>query len=591
MKGLHAMVPDQPNRVERRLSAILVADVAGYSRLMHDDEEATHARFTALFAGAIMPAIAEHGGRIVKNTGDGFLAEFASAVEAVRAATQFQTQIHELSASDAEDGRLVFRVGINIGDVIVEPHDIFGDDVNIAARLESIAEPGGICISSSAYDRIRGKLAVDFADLGEQNLKNIARPVRVYRVQFEGATTSASSLAFPDRPSIAVLPFQNLSGDPEQDYFADGMVEEITTALSRIRQLFVITRNSTLIYKGRIVDVKQISRELGVRYVVEGSVRRVNSHVRITAQLVDAVAGHNVWVERYEREFADIFALQDEITERIAASIEPQLYAAEYIRSKRKSPESLDAWECAMRALSYVNTRSMRDYAIALELLKKAIQIDATYALPHALIAYMTALEVLYGWMPEAIAIPAARDAAEKGLLLDADDPWVHLALGYVHQQSRRSEDAVQEYKKALSLNPNFALAHTYLATALCYLGQIDEALAHIVTSERLSPRGLFQGINSLMRSVAYYFAGKHKEAAAFARKSILESPGIVTGYRQLVVNSALAGEIDEARAALRILKGLQPELSLKWIEEWLPYRREGDRQKVIEGFRLAGLE
>ena len=492
---MHAMVPDQPNRVERRLSAILAADVAGYSRLMHDDEEATHARFTALLAGAIMPAIAEHGGRIVKHTGDGFLAEFASAVEAVRAATQFQTQIHELSASDAEDGRLVFRVGINIGDVIVEPHDIFGDDVNIAARLESIAEPGGICISSSAYDRVCGKLAIEFADLGEQNLKNIARPVHVYRAQIEGAAAkSASPLAFPDRPSIAVLPFQNLSGDSEQDYFADGMVEEITTALSRIRQLFVIARNSTLVYKGRTVDVKQISRELGVRYVLEGSVRRANGHVRVTAQLIDAGAGHNVWVERYDREFADVFALQDEITERITASIEPQLLVAEYLRSKRKSPESLDAWECVMRALSYVNTRSMRDYAVALELLKKAIQIDATYALPHALIAYLTALEALYGWMPEEIAIPAARDAAEKGLLLDADDPWVHLALGYVHQQSRKSEDAVQEYRKALSLNPNFALAHTYLATALCYLGQIDEALAHIATSERLSPRGFSMG-------------------------------------------------------------------------------------------------
>jgi TolB-like protein len=558
---------------------------------MHADEEATHARFTALLAGAILPAIAEHGGRIVKNTGDGFLAEFASAVEAVRAATQFQTQIHELSSSDADDGRLVFRVGINIGDVIVEPHDIFGDDVNIAARLESIAEPGGICISSSAYDRVRGKLAIEFADLGEQNLKNIARPVHVYRVEIEGATRSAPPLALPDRPSIAVLPFQNLSGDSAQDYFADGMVEEITTALSRIRQLFVIARNSTLAYKGRTMDVKQISRELGVRYVLEGSVRRANSHVRVTAQLIDAGAGNNVWVERYDREFADVFALQDEITERIAASIEPQLYVAEYLRSKRKSPESLDAWECAMRALSYVNTRSMRDYAVALELLKKAIQIDATYALPHALIAYFTALEVLYGWMPAEIAIPAARDAAEKGLLLDADDPWVHLALGYVHQQSRRSEDAVQEYRKTLSLNPNFALAHTYLATALCYLGQIDEALAHIATSERLSPRGLFHGINSLMLAVAYFFAGKHKEASAFARKSILESPGIVTGYRQLVVNCALAGEIDEARAALRILKGLQPELSLRWVEEWLPYRRERDRQKFIEGFRLAGLE
>jgi adenylate cyclase len=585
------MALDQPNSIGRRLSAILAADVAGYSRLMHHDEETTHARFNALLVGAVEPAIAEHGGRIVKSTGDGFLAEFPSAVEAVRAAAQFQTHIHELSTGDSDDGRLAFRVGINIGDVIVEPHDIFGDDVNIAARLESIAEPGGICISSSAYDRVRGKLAFEFDDLGQQELKNIERPVRVYRVQLEGVARSASPLAFPDRPSIAVLPFQNLSGDSEQDYFADGMVEEITTALSRIRQLFVIARNSTLTYKGRAVDVKQISHELGVRYVLEGSVRKVHTHIRVTAQLIDAVAGHNVWVERYDREFADVFALQDEITERIAASIEPQLYLAEYRRSKRKSPESLGAWECTMRAISYVNSRSMRDYGNALKLLKKAIQIDATYALPHALIAYMTALEALYGWVPEEVANRSARDAAETGLLLDADDPWVHLALGYVHQQSRKSEDAVQAYKKALSLNPNFALAHTYLATALCYLGQIDEALEHITTSERLSPRGLFNGINSLMRAVAYFFAGRHHEAGVFARKSILESPGIVTGYRQLVVNCALAGEIDEAKAALKILKGLQPELSQKWVEEWLPYRCAKDRQKFIEGFRLAGLE
>src|SRR3984893_2957778 len=426
--GFRVMVQERPVRVERRLSAILAADVAGYSRLMHHDEEATHAKLTALLGGGVETAIAEHGGRIVKNTGDGFLAEFPSAVEAVRAAIQFQTRIHELTLGDAEDRRIAFRVGINIGDVIVEPHDIFGDDVNIAARLEGIAEPGGICISSSAYDRGRGKLAIEFADLGEHNLKNIARPVHVYRVQIEGATKSASPLALPDRPSIAVLPFQNLSGDSEQDYFADAMVEEITTALSRIRQLFVIARNSTLAYKRRTVDVKQISRELGVRYVLEGSVRRANSHVRVTAQLIDAGAGNNLWVERYDREFADVFVLQDEITERITASIEPQLYVAEYLRAKRKSPESLVAWECAMRALSYVNTRSMPASAAALELLKKAIQIDATYALPHALIAYLTALEALYGWMPQEIALPAARDAAEKGLLLDADDPWVHLA-------------------------------------------------------------------------------------------------------------------------------------------------------------------
>jgi tetratricopeptide (TPR) repeat protein len=264
---------------------------------------------------------------------------------------------------------------------------------------------------------------------------------------------------------------------------------------------------------------------------------------------------------------------------------------AEYNRAKRKPPESLDAWECTMRALSLVNNRSINDYTAARALLRKAIEIDPTYAQPHALIAYLSALEVLYGWAPESDALQIAWDAAQKALLLDADDPWVHLALGYVHQQSGRSEDAVQEYGKALSLNPNFALAHTYIATALCYLGETDEALAHITTSERLSPRGLFQGVNNLMRAVAHFFAGRHREAIVFARKAVRESPGIITGYRHLVVNCALVGEIDEAKAALKTLKRLQPELSIKWVEEWLPYRRAHDRQKFLEGFRLAGLE
>jgi class 3 adenylate cyclase len=282
------MPQEPPSRVKRRLSAILAADVAGYSRLMHNDEEATHAKLTALLADAVDPAIAKHGGRIVKHTGDGFLAEFSSAVEAVRAAVRFQTRIHELTIGDVEGRRLAFRVGINIGDVIVEPDDIFGDGVNIAARLEGIGEPGGICISSSAYDQVRGKVAVEFADLGDQTLKNIARPVRVYAAKSRGQLATVAPvqkpLPLPDKPSIAVLPFQNMSGDPEQEYFADGIAEDIITALSRFKSLFVIARNSSFTYRGRAVDVKQVGRELGVRYVLEGSVRKSAGSVRITGQ-------------------------------------------------------------------------------------------------------------------------------------------------------------------------------------------------------------------------------------------------------------------------------------------------------------------
>ena len=301
------MVQERPVRVERRLSAILAADVAGYSRLMHNDEEATHAKLTALLADGVEPAIAEHGGRIVKNTGDGFLAEFPSAVEAVRAAVQFQTRIKELTIGEAEDRRIAFRVGVNIGDVIVEPHDIFGDGVNIAARLESIAEPGGICISSSAYDQVRGKVGVEFADLGEQNLKNIARPVRAYAVVRDGPSpaTQAERARLgplsPPRLSIVVLPFANLSGDPEQDYFVDGVTESLTTDLSRISGSFVIGRHTAFTYKGKAVDLKQIGRELNVRYVLEGSVQRGGNRLRVNVQLIDAETGNHLWAERFDK--------------------------------------------------------------------------------------------------------------------------------------------------------------------------------------------------------------------------------------------------------------------------------------------------
>jgi adenylate cyclase len=577
--------------VERRLTAILAADVAGYSRLVGADDAGTLVQWKAHSNALIEPKAKEHRGRIVRVLGDSILIEFGSVIDAMRCAIDVQRGMAERNTDLPLDRRLEFRMGINFGELIIESGDFWGDGVNIAARLEALAEPGGICISGRVHEDVYGKIDVSFEDTGEQRLKNIARPVRVYRVRFEQPGNSPVPLTLPDKPSIAALPFHVLSADPEQEHFADGMMEEITTALSRIRQFFVIARNSTLSYKGRAVDVKQVSGELGVRYVLQGSVRKASGRVRVTVQLVDAVTAHHIWAERYDREFADIFALQDEITERIVAAIEPQLYGAEFSRTKRKPPESLDAWECVMRGLSYVNNRSIHDYAAAKHLLKRATEIDPTYAQAHALTAYLTALEVLYGWTPEERALPLAWDAAQKALLLDPDDPWVHLALGYVHQQCRRSQDAVQEYENALFLNPNFALAHTYMAAALSFLGRIDDAFVHIATSERLSPRGLFHGVNNLMRAVAHFFAGEHREAVVFARKSVLESPGIVTAYRHLVVNCALVGELDEARAALNILKRLQPEISVAWIEKWLPYRSANDRRKFIEAFRLAGLE
>src|SRR5882724_5019777 len=348
--GWRAMVQERPVRIERRLSAILAGDAAGYSRLMHTDEEATHAKLRTLLAEGVEPAIAEHGGRIVKNTGDGFLAEFPSAVEAVRAAVQFQNSVRELTTSDSEDRRIAFRVGVNIGDVIIEQHDIFGDGVNIAARLESIAEPGGICISSSAYDHIRGKVGVEFADLGEQDLKNIARPVRAYAVVWEGSSSPATHAddtkphpPLPPRLSLVVLPFANLSGDPEQDYFVDGVTESLTTDLSRISGSFVIGRHTAFTYKGRAVDLKQIGRELNVRYVLEGSVQRGGDRLRVNVQLVDAGTGAHLWADRFDKPLANLFDMQDEIVSRLANTLNTQLVEAEARRAERSlHPDAMD---------------------------------------------------------------------------------------------------------------------------------------------------------------------------------------------------------------------------------------------------------
>src|SRR3954464_1711829 len=329
------MVQERPVRVERRLAAILAADVAGYSRLMHHDEEATHAKLTTLLADGVAPAISEHGGRIVKNTGDGFLAEFPSAVEAVRAAIQFQNRVKELTMVEAEDRRIAFRVGINIGDVIVEAHDIFGDGVNIAARLEGIAEPGGICISSAAYDQVRGKVAIDFTNLGEQNLKNIARPVRAYAARGDVLVSGTQNggakqgLSSAPRLSIVVLPFANISGDPEQDYFVDGVTESLTTDLSRINGAFVIARNTAFTFKGKPVDVKRIGRELNGRYALEGSVQRSDNLLRVNVLLIDAETGNHLWADRFDKPLADLFDMQDEIVSRLSNALDARLMAAE----------------------------------------------------------------------------------------------------------------------------------------------------------------------------------------------------------------------------------------------------------------------
>jgi adenylate cyclase len=420
-------------RVVRRLTAILAADVARYSRLMGADEEGTLAQLKAHRSALVDPKIVEHRGRIVNTTGDGLLVEFVSVVDAVRCAVDLQRGMVERNAGVPREKRVEFRVGINVGDIIVDGDNLFGEGVNLAARLEAFAEPGGICVSGRVQEDAQGKVDVVFEDEGERQLKNIERPVRIYRLRPGGrATTARFTLPLPDRPSIAVLPFQNMSGDPEQEYFSDGISEDIITALSKLRWFFVMARNSSFIYKGKAVHMRQVADELGVGYVIEGSVRRGGDRVRITAQLNDVATGSHLWAERYDRGLADVFAVQDEITEAIVAAIEPQLYAAESFRARRKPPDSLDAWDLVMRALSHYWRVTRHDNVVAQALLEKAIAIDPTYGQALGVLAASHTFGAHMGWADVATTVTVASRAALAAIRADSEDPWAHHALGCV---------------------------------------------------------------------------------------------------------------------------------------------------------------
>ena len=445
-------------RVERRLAAILAGDVAGYSRMMGADEEGTLLRLNTHRREFLEPKIAEHRGRIVKRTGDGVLIEFASAVDATRCAVEIQCDMAERNSSVPEDKRIELRIGIHIGDVIIEDGDIFGDGVNIAARLESSAEPGGICISDDVYRQVYGKLDASFQDAGEHELKNIARPVRIYQLQPPGHEMKAPALALPNKPSIAVLPFQNMSGDAEQDYFCDGMVDDIITGLSRIKWLFVIARNTTFTYKGKSVDVKQIGRELGVRYVLEGSVRKAGVRVRISGQLIDATTGAHVWAERYDRKFEDIFALQDDLTLSVVGAIEPTLRLAEVERVKRKRSDSLDAYDLVLQAQPNVYTRMPSPSMQALPLLERALKLDPSYALAHAYAAECHHIIFLRGGLSEEHRKASIRHA-EAAITYGQDDALALSFAGFVIGMDKHDRSAAfTAFEAAFAVSPSSAI-------------------------------------------------------------------------------------------------------------------------------------
>lgn len=545
-------------RVERRLAAILAADVAGYSRLMGKDEEGTLAALKTHRKEVIDPKIAEHRGRIVKTTGDGALVEFSSAVDAARCAVDIQRAMAERNAATPEDRRVEFRIGINVGDIIIDEGDIYGDGVNIAARMESLATPGAICLSEDAYKQIKGKLEIDVSDMGEQRLKNIAQPLRVYGVRPDVAQTGPE-LSLPEKPSVAVLPFQNMSGDPEQDYFTDGMVEDIITGLSRIKWLFVIARNSTFTYKGRAVDVRQVGRELGVRYVLEGSVRKAVDRVRVTGQLIDVATGAHVWAERYDRKYDDIFALQDEITLSVVGAIEPSLRLAEVERAKRKRPDSFDAYDLVLRALPDVYSRMPEQAKKALVLLERALAIDPTYALAHACAAQCNHALFLRGGHHDENH-KAAVHHAQVAIAHGQDDALALALAGFsIGMEGHDRAAAFAAFEAALAVSPSSALAYILGSVILALAGEAERSVEWGERGLRLSPLDPWRSSALFAFSFAKFHRGRYEEAAADARKSIQSGPSFSIPYASLAASLAKLGRLQEAKAAAARLLELQP--------------------------------
>jgi adenylate cyclase len=577
-------------RVERRLAAILAADIAGYSRLMGDDEEGTLAALKACRRELMDPKIAEYRGRIVKTTGDGALVEFASAVDAARCAIEIQRAMASRNAAIPEDRRVEFRIGINVGDIILDEGDIYGDGVNIAARVESLASPGAICLSEDAYKQIKGKVELDVSDMGEQQLKNIAQPVRVFGVRLDGAS-ARPTLALPDKPSIAVLAFQNMSGDPEQEYFVDGMVEDIITALSRMRWLFVIARNSSFVYKGRAVDLKQVGRELGVRYVLEGSVRRGGERVRVSAQLIDAEAGTHVWAERYDRNFTDVFAVQDEITTAVALAIGPAVVDAEQQRARRKTPDNLGAWDSYMRGLWHLARLDTAENDQARRLFERAVELDPNLSQAYQGLAYSYLDEIrVFGTRSWAETRIIAEPLARRAVALDPNDASAHAVLGWVLETVGDHEAALDRAKRALELNANCADAYRLKGLSLVFSGRHHDGCQTLLTHLRLNPRDPANWRAFRAIAMARYLLGDYAGAVEADRRAMQENLNQRISHRWLVAALGQLGRITEAQNVVSDLLSTVPP---GWFEQrWgrrPPWMREEDHARLLEGLRKVG--
>ena len=630
--------------MKRKLVAILSADVQAYSRLMGDDEVATIRTLTG-YRELMSRLIQKRAGRVVDSPGDNLLAEFSSVIDAVQCAVEVQTELALRNAALAEDRQMHYRIGINVGDVVFEEERIYGDGVNIAARLESLAEGGGICVSGAVHEQIENKLDLVFVYQGEQSVKNIAKPIQVYQVRWEAAdlapppsdtdllplrpgppgptgrgsliilglvvlailgigafalkgwypllSSSAfwnpPSLPLPDKPSIAVLPFTNMSGDPEQEYFSDGITEDIITDLSKISGLFVIARNSSFTYKGRAVDVEQVGLDLGVRYVLEGSVRRANEQVRINAQLLDATTGGHVWAERYDGEMQDIFALQDQVTQQIVQALHVTLTVDEQARVRRKSTDNLEAYDFVLRGESYLWRTTKESLVQARHLFEQAIALDTEYAAAYAWLGLADLLGVLMQWEQDPQVSQRSRVLVQRAVALDDALPVAHRLLGYIYLFDKQHERAITELERSVALDPNDADNYAWFGNALNFVGRSQEALGFIQQAIRLNPRYPFLYLYFLGHT--YRTLGQPEEAIAVLKRTLAHNPGFLPAYYNLVLSYVELGRIEEARTVAAEIRRLSPTFSVVTMNRLLPYKDPTSLERSLTAFRAAGLE
>ena len=587
-----------PKKIERKLAAILAADVVGYSRLMGADEEDTFARLKEHRRELIDPKVVEHFGRVVKLTGDGALIEFPSVVEAVRCAVKIQQAMADRNAQIAPEKRIEIRIGINLGDVIVDDGDIYGDGVNIAARLESIAEPGGICISARVLDEIRSKVDLAFEDLGERQLKNIGHPVRAFHVRrreavaFSGQSSGAQPLALPDKPSIAVLPFSNMSVDPEQEFFSDGIAEDVLTALSKLRWLFIIARNSSFSYKGKSIDIKQVGRELGVRYVLDGSVRRAGARVRVSVHLIDAISGMHIWANRYDRELEDIFAVQEEITEAVATAIGPAIIEADRQRAVRQRPENLSAWEAYQRGLWHMSRHDAAENQAARTYFQRATELDPNFAPAYTALSRTYAIGAsVFSEMSLAEGTRLGEPLARTAVILDENEADARAALANMIWLRGDHESALNEAQQALSINENCANAFGVKGGILVFSGRRDEGRAAISQYLALSPRDPARPIRLAQIAASHYLDGEYENAVLTSRQVVRQYPENALAYRWLAASLGQLDRETEANQVLQSLMTLAPASLELWTRHQPAYFRHVDHEHMLEGLRKAGWQ